>query len=61
MHIFQVEFMKLDFRSLDTVNHFVETFKAKGYPLNLLVCNHAVVEVPKGKQFFTLSSLPIWT
>jgi len=43
----KVEFMKLDFRSLDNVNHFVETFKAKGYPLHLLVCNHAVVEVPK--------------
>lgn len=44
----KVEYMKLDFRSLDSVTHFAEAYKTKGYPLNLLVCAAGVVEVDKG-------------
>ncbi len=45
----QVEFMKLDMTSLKSVEEFAEQFKAKGYPLHVLVCNAGVACIPQGR------------
>ena len=44
----QVEFIKLDLSSLQSVMDFVEEFKGKGYQLQLLICNGGLISSQKG-------------
>ena len=44
----QVEFIRLDLSSLQSVMEFVEEFKRKGYQLQFLICNGGVVATQKG-------------
>ncbi|XP_026231400.1 dehydrogenase/reductase SDR family member on chromosome X-like isoform X2 [Anabas testudineus] len=43
------EFMKLDLASSQSVRHFVQSFKQRGLPLNILVNNAGVMLVPEGR------------
>jgi len=42
----KIEYMILEHRHLQSVVDFAEAFKAKDYPLHLLMCNTAIVEQP---------------
>jgi len=44
----QVEFMKLDLASLKSVNEFADEFKAKEYPLHILINNAGIAFGNKG-------------
>ena len=44
-----VEFMQLDLESLASTMEFVNAYKAKGYPLHVLVCNAGIAYVPYGE------------
>ena len=46
----KLEFMHLNLRSLQSVTDFTQTFRNKGYPLNLILCNQAVIQVPQGRS-----------
>jgi len=43
-----VEFMKLDLASLESTKKFIEDFKQKNLPLNLLICNAGIAMVVQG-------------
>nr|XP_057938288.1 dehydrogenase/reductase SDR family member on chromosome X-like isoform X2 [Doryrhamphus excisus] len=45
----KVEFQKLDLASLQSVRQFVQSFKARDLPLNILVNNAGVMLVPEGR------------
>ena len=53
----KLEYMHLDLTSLDSVKHFAAQLIEKDYPLHLLFCNDAVVNVPKGSRSCMASSL----
>ncbi|XP_072045714.1 retinol dehydrogenase 14-like [Amphiura filiformis] len=42
----KVEFMKLDLASLASTMEFINAYKAKGYPLHVLICNAGLGLVP---------------
>ena len=45
-----VEFMQLDLGSLASTMEFINAYKAKGYPLHVLICNAGTAYVkPKGE------------
>ena len=43
----KLEFIRLDLSDLDSVKEFAQQFKAKGYPLHLLMNNAGVMAIPK--------------
>ncbi|KAM9851047.1 polyprenol dehydrogenase [Aulostomus maculatus] len=45
----KVEFKKLDLSSLRSIHHFVQNFKERNLPLNILVNNAGVMLVPEGR------------
>ncbi|XP_040912280.1 dehydrogenase/reductase SDR family member on chromosome X-like [Toxotes jaculatrix] len=45
----KVEFKKLDLASLESVRQFVQSFKERDLPLNILVNNAGVMLVPEGR------------
>ncbi|XP_035460653.1 dehydrogenase/reductase SDR family member on chromosome X-like isoform X1 [Scophthalmus maximus] len=45
----KVEFKKLDLASLQSVHHFVQSFKQLELPLNILINNAGVMLVPEGR------------
>ncbi|KAK2839648.1 hypothetical protein Q5P01_013388 [Channa striata] len=45
----KVEFKKLDLASLQSVRQFVQSFKKRGLPLNILVNNAGIMLVPEGR------------
>ena len=53
----RIEFMHLDLASLDSVSHFAAQYREKGYPLHVLFCNDAVIQIPRGKDDSTRCSI----
>lgn len=45
-----VEFLPLDLASLNSVVEFVNLYKAKGYRLDVLVCNAGIGFAAQGKS-----------
>ena len=43
-----VEYMHLDLESLENTKQFIENYKSKGYPLNVMVVNAGIAFIPKG-------------
>lgn len=50
----QLEFIKLDADSFKSVQQFAQQFKALEYPLHLLVCSEAIINVPQGLSYCDL-------
>ena len=44
----KLEFMSLDLASLASTMAFIDAYKAKGYPLNVLICNAATAWAADG-------------
>ena len=44
----KLEFMKLDLGSLKSTKNFIESFKQKNVPLNILICNAGIAFVHQG-------------
>ena len=56
----KVEFMKLDLASLQSTMDFVNAYKAKGYPLHVLICNAGLGLVPYGEFLYQLMRLKLY-
>ena len=47
----KIEFMKLDLSSLASTMEFINAYKAKGYPLHVLICNAGLGLVSAFRKF----------
>ena len=52
-----IEFMVLDLESFESTMKFVEAYKAKGYPLHVLICNAGFGAGQKGESDMNFSAL----